>query len=228
MIEKSRQRSFFKEWKIVSKLKARINFKLLAAFLTMTAFSSCLIVKEQDNEVQIEPTITLSPKPEIPMSEDLVRSKTGDMIAFIPRNWFFVDVEDKASPEIIAVAVNPDYSLGAVFSSIRKNDRLDSTVNKEGLYGLARMSLTNRERKTAGAVKLSGKYRQVEMGICKFVTYKFTSPGGSMTSESAVFISELGQYYEFSLIPMNIKGEPLPPIEEAEKIFRSILTTIKY
>ena len=71
--------------------------------------NSCLIVKYPESK-EVHSTISLSPKPEIPMSDILVRSKQGDMIAFLPKDWFYVNVFEKASADVFAVAVNPEYT----------------------------------------------------------------------------------------------------------------------
>ncbi len=189
-------------------------------------FSGCIVVKNPDRN-DVAPNISLSPKPEIEMSDQIVRSKIGDMISFIPKDWFIIDLKSEASSEIIALAVNPEYSLAAVFSKIRKTKRLGQVVDKEGLLGLARISFSLRERKTGGSVKLIGKYQTIKMGPNEFVRYEFTSSGGALSSVAAVFVSDLNQYYEFALMPMDILSNPVPGKDEFRKIFQSILATIK-
>ena len=53
-----------------------------ALFISLFLINSCIVVKYQgggeDEEVRM---IELSPKPEIPMSDELVRSPEGDMVA---------------------------------------------------------------------------------------------------------------------------------------------------
>lgn len=195
--------------------------------LIFILISSCIVVKHKPVADEVI-MINLSPKPEIPMSDKLVRSKKGDIIAFLPQDWFFVNVEEKASADIFAVAVNPDYTLSAVFSTIRKNDITDSIVNKEGLLGLARTSLSYHENKTAGAVKQVGKYSLIQLGTMSFAKYNFSNSSGALVSQTAVFKSSINQYYEFAIIPMNITGKPLPSQVEIDKIFNSIIATIQY
>jgi hypothetical protein len=161
------------------------------------------------------------------MSDVHVRSKKGDMIAFLPKDWFFVDVEEKASSDIFAVAVNPDYTLSAVFSVIRKTDRIDSVVSKEGLLGLARIAFDRHERKTAGAVKQNGVYSTIQMGSFPLAEFNYFATGNSAKAQSAVFVSSINQYYEITLIPMNISGKKIPEKEDIDKYFQSILATIQ-
>ncbi|MCL5991150.1 MAG: hypothetical protein M1419_03495 [Bacteroidetes bacterium] len=203
------------------------NLKSITLLLILIIISGCIVVKHNTVEDDVM-MINLSPKPEIPMSDKLVRSKKGDIIAFLPQEWFFVNVEEKASADVFAVAVNPDYTLSAVFSTIRKNDITDSIVNKEGLLGLARTSLNYHENKTAGAVKQVGKYSMMQLGTMSFAKYNYSNSSGALVSQTAVFKSSINQYYEFALIPMNITGKPLPSQIEIDKIFNSIVATIQY
>lgn len=191
---------------------------ICAAFFT----NGCLIVRETGRDAEVE-NIELSPKPEIPMSEELVRSREGDMIAFLPQGWFFVDTENKAPSEIFAIAVNPDYTLSAVFTSFKKGEQ-----NAENALALARESLSRHERKTAGAVKQIGKFSTTKIGLKEFGLYETSTTGGALKTRTAVFISSLGNYYEFALVPLNVSGKAIPPESEFNKIFRSILATIQF
>jgi hypothetical protein len=200
---------------------------IILTFILILGTDGCLIIKHKQVE-EPQPVIQLSPKPEIPMSEEIVRSRKGDMIAFLPKDWFFVDVEEKASADIFAVAVNPDYTLSAVFSIIRKTDRIDEVVDKEGLLGLARTSFARHEKKTAGTVKQVGNYSSIQLGPLEFVMYEFSTSASSEATRAAVFKSSLNQYYQFALVPMNFNGKPQPDKAEIDVIFNSILATIQY
>lgn len=201
-------------------------YSYILIFLTIT-ISGCFFVKPPLPD-DVDPKITLSPKPEIAMSDELIRSYDGDMIAFVPEGWFLVDIEDKVSADIIAVAVNPDYSLSAVFSNMKNDKTIRKTIEKEGLFGLARLNIDRHVRKSAGGVKLYGKYQKLEMGQREFVKYEFTTTGGALTAKAACFISSMNKFYEVALIPMDISGTALPTKEERDQIFRSILASIKY
>jgi hypothetical protein len=172
--------------------------------------------------------IKMSPKPQLEMSDDLVRSKKGDMISNIPKGWFFVDVEEKSSSDVFSVAVNQDYTLAAVFSSLRKSDKIDLIIKKEGLLGLARISFDRRLNKSGGSLKQSGKYSTLELGTLNFGRYDFMNDDSFYAASSAVFISSLENFYEFSLIPLNFTKKAYPGKDEFEKIFQSILATIQY
>ncbi len=206
-------------------MKFKLYIILILTFLL--TISGCIVVKDQEYK-DVTPTVNLSPKPEIKMNNTPIRSKTGDMLSFIPNDWFLVDLKDEASADIMAVAVNSDYSLSIVFKNIRKNSQIDKIVDKEGLLGLARMSFARHQKKSGGTAKQVGKYTPIKMGNSKFVSYEFTVKGGALNSRVVVFKSSLGKYYEIAMIPMQIKGNPLPPQNERQKIFRSILATTKF
>ncbi len=206
-------------------LRKKFSYVLLASMVFIT--TSCIFVVQKEPE-SAAPKMSLSARPAIKMSDEIVRSNKGDMISGIPENWFFIDLEEQISPDIIAIAVNPDYTLSAVFSVIRNNQSVKPVVDKEGLMGLARMSLARHQKKTAGAVKQLGKYQPVELGSQSFVTYSFSSTGGAANAKAAVFISQLDELYEFALVPMNVTGVQMPSEEEIDKIFKSIMASIKY
>ncbi|MBM2816185.1 MAG: hypothetical protein HW421_2947 [Ignavibacteria bacterium] len=202
--------------------------KILFLLLPVIFLTGCFIVKRPESRETPPSASMVSPKPKISMSDELVRSRQGDMIAFLPKDWFFVDVENRSSSDVIAVAVNPDYTLSAVFSLIKSNENITDIVTKEGLLGLARISFARHERKTAGAVKLIGNYQTIQIGQKSFAIFEFSSNGGASTTKIAVYKSELNQYYEFALTPMNFTGKPQPTKEETNAIFNSILTSIDY
>lgn len=210
-------KSFLSDWQ-----------KYLAVMFLMITVSSCIVVIHEEKTYEIEPEITLSPKPVMQMSDNLIRSEKGDMIAFLPVGWFLVNVESKVSPDIIAVAVNPDYTLSAVFSNVRNNELIKETINKEGLFGLARISLERRESKTVSYVKQIGKFQNIIMGNQEFVKYEYSNTGGALLAKSAVYISSTGEFYEFSLVPINVKYNIQPSLKDLDDVFQSFLASINY
>jgi hypothetical protein len=68
----------------------------------------------------------------------------------------------------------------------------------------------------------------MKLGGLSFGRYQFTTQNKTLASQAAVFITESGQPCEFDLIPMNITGKPIPDKLEIDRIFSSILATIKY
>lgn len=198
-----------------------------ALFTLLTlALSGCLWVKAPEQKPLTEDQ-ALSPLPEVIMGEEPVRAPEGDMIALIPQGWLYLDTKDQVSSDVMVVAVNPEYSLSAVFSKLPSTTAAKESVEQEGLLGLARSSFNKHSRKTAGTAKLIGTYAVTEFGVRQFGTYEF-SGNGSMRTRCAVFTSTLGNAYEFALVPMSVAGRDVPPDAVQQQIFRSILATIQY
>jgi hypothetical protein len=207
---------------------SRVWVSMLVCLALVMCLEGCLFTA---TEKKAE-SIVVSVKPEIPMSEEYVRSRPGDMLAFLPQGWFLVDVEGKASSDVIAVAVNPDYTLTMVVQNIRKNDLIDQVVQKEGLLGLTRLAFEKRQRKTSNSVRLLNKFTPTTIGSRSFGMYEFTGSAQDTTSailhsRSAVFTSSLGNYYEVSLTPTTISGKSVPPDDECARVFRSIIASLQ-
>ncbi|MCX6139261.1 MAG: hypothetical protein NTX15_00240 [Candidatus Kapabacteria bacterium] len=203
----------------------------LSTFIVIVAFAlivpSCLFVKAPDQKTDVQ-NVALSPQPEIEMGDDLVRTRAGDLIALMPKGWVFLDAKGDASSDIVAIAVNADYSLSMVVSAIPAAESTREQIQTEGLLGLARVAYQKHVRKSAGTAKLVGTYRIAELGPRRFGVYDFSTNGGALRTRSAVCISSLSNHYEVSLVPLNVSGKDVPDDAEQEKIFRSILATVQY
>jgi hypothetical protein len=188
---------------------------------------SCLFVKAPEQKPRID-TVALSPQPEIEMSEELIRTRAGDMIAVLPKGWVLLDATSTPSVDVIAVAVNTEYTLSAVFSEIPQTEAVADAVKAEGIKGLARAAFARHQRKTGSAVKLYGDIATADLGARQFALYEFTPASGALRTRCAVFTSAIGKSYEFALVPMTVSGKELPVDAEQQRIFRSILTTVQY
>ncbi len=204
---------------------------LYAVCILAVCCSSCIIVKEKD-EIIVKNTEYIpsaaTPKPEIKMSNKIVRTATGDMMALLPEGWFFIEVDGNLSSEVFAVAVNPEYTMSAVFSQLRKSDEIQEIVDKEKQLGLARAVFSKHEARANGNMKLSDKYHLTEIGLQKFGSFSFIKAKDNTYGTSAVFISSIDEYYEFSLVTMSINNNIQPSKNEFDKVYRSILATLKY
>lgn len=206
-----------------------MKIKLIILSFLIIAFSlnSCIVVKyfSKEEKVAIK---KVAPKPEIPMSDIMVRSEEGDMIAFLPKGWFFIDLENQMPPDVFLVATNADYNISLVFSKIRKNKQLIDSYEKDKELGIAKYSYQRKTQKTSGRLQLSKKYELLEAGNLNFGIYESSYTGGAVSSKTAVFKSELENFYEFALVPMDILGKPLPSEKDLNSIFNSVIATIKF
>ncbi len=200
---------------------------LVAMTLLVVAVPSCLFVKapQQTEDVQ---HVALSPQPQIDMSDELVRTRAGDLIALLPRGWVFLDAKGEASADIVSIAVNPDYTMSMVISSIPHGESTREMTEDEGMLGLARVAYQKHVRKSAGAVKLIGTYRTAELGPRRFGLYDFSMTAGGLRTRAAVCTSTLGNHYEIALVPLTVSGKDVPDNATQEATFRSILATVQY
>ena len=207
----------------------KIFFLLITILLN---FTSCLIVKEADEIIKKEKEATIiyesAPQATVKMSDKTVRSIRGDMIASLPEGWFFIEQSGGISSEVFTVAVNPDYTMSAIFSHIKKTSELTDIVNKEGLIGLSRMSFNRHNTKSTGGINLVDSYKILNFANQQFGFYTFVNPQNNTYGSSVVFISSINEYYQFSLVTMNFTNNDLPTRIEFDRIFNSILATLKY
>jgi hypothetical protein len=203
------------------------HIRIIVIALVLITLDACVIVKKFETETR-EPLVKLSPKPILNMQEEYIRSTDGDMIAAIPEGWFFVDLDGKASAGTIAIATTKDYNLTAVFKKLPSSIELEQNYKTDKEYGIAKYSYTIKANKTGGNCQLTSKYGLIEAGNLKFGTYRYSNTGGALTARTAVFRTDIDNYYEFTLIPTDIKGMSFPTEVEQENIFKSIIATMKY
>jgi hypothetical protein len=204
-----------------------MKIKIILPIIFLSLLSSCLVVKYDQKDAEQEKS-ELSPRPKVELSEEYIRSSEGDLIAFLPNEWFFIDTKGKANPNIFGIAANPDYSLSLVFYSFGKTPTTMVFAKEGNLIKLARHSLDKQLNQSGGVAKLVGDIEHMQIGSKKFATYKTSTTGGALISTTAVFISEFGNCYRASLIPMDILGKPIPSRAESDDIFISVLTGINY
>ncbi|MCB0702617.1 MAG: hypothetical protein R2863_10380 [Candidatus Kapaibacterium sp.] len=203
------------------------HIRIIIVAMLLVTLHSCVIVKKFDTETR-EPVVKLSPKPILPMQDEYIRSFDGDMIASIPQGWFFVDLDSKTSEGTIAVATTSDYNITAVFKKIQNTSLLEQNYKQEKEIGIAKYSYTTKANNTNGNCQLTSRYGLIEAGNLKYGTYRYSNTGGALTARTAVFRTDINNYYEFTLIPTDIKGMSFPTELEQENIFKSIIATMKY
>ncbi len=199
------------------------------AFFLVFALSSCIVVKYESSEGDGEAVtvIELSPKPEIPISRNVMITNQGDLIAFIPEEWFFVEAAPDSASPIIAMAVNPDYSLGLVLTGLPRDNNTAEAFELEGIAGIGKLSFGLHQAKAGAGLKLAGRMKTTTIGGSKFCLYDMVLGGGRI-GKTAVLVTDSYNYYEITLITMDVKEKPIPSEAEIDKIFNSILTTVVY
>jgi len=189
--------------------------------------TSCLVVKYDKKEQEAPQKIELSPKPQITMSDQVIRSSFGDMIAFLPEDWFFVNLEDSRD-NVFSTGVNPDYSLSLVFDELTKTDDLKRVIKNKNYEELGKISFEDQKNRSKAKLVMINVFKEIQIGELNFMTYYTSTTSGALNSRSAVFITDFGNCYRVTLLPMDILGKPIPSNDQLDIIFESILTTVKY
>ncbi|MEN3026190.1 MAG: hypothetical protein ABDH31_00580 [Chlorobiota bacterium] len=167
----------------------------------------------------------LTPEPGIPLNPDPVRSAQGDVLLFLPKGWFPLELGDKAPGGVIAVGVNPEYTLAVTVARLYPRVPSD-TANQYDLLELAKHSFTRRQVKTAGGIRLIGDFAIVRVGQKAFATYRFAD--AERRVRVAIFVSLLGAAYEVALVPLSLRVIEPPPEEEQERLFEGILRALQF
>ncbi len=204
------------------------SFLFFSILFLISIMNSCIIVKKKVVEEEKIVNVDLIQKPEILMNEEVVRSAKGDMISMIPRGWFFVDLGADTPPDVFLVATNPEYSLTLVFSSIPQNTITSDIYKAQKSIGLANYLFDKKQMKSAGSLIKNKTITNFKSGNLEFAVYKYRTKQQPMNAMNAVFSSSADMIYEVSLIPMNLTGLTMPSEFEMEKIFTSVLSTIRY
>jgi hypothetical protein len=199
---------------------------LLMLFIVFMT-SSCIFVKVKEAQIE-EVHIDLIQKPQIEMNEDALRSGKGDMITLIPKNWFFIDLAEDTPRDVFAIAVNPQYTLSIVFSGYQTNDVLNEIYSQQKLIGIANSSFDKKQKRAGGSLIKQNKISTITSANLVYVVYNYRTKSQPLFSQNAVFKSSTGMIYEICMIPMNLSGYSVPAEADMEKIFLSVLATVRY
>lgn len=189
--------------------------------------TSCIIVKEKKAFDDFSSELTIMEKPQIPLSDQIVRSPVNDMIANIPIKWFFIDTEEKAPSNVFSIACNSEYSICAIFLQMAQTQHLMKLLSSEGLLGVAKFSLEQKLKKSLGNIELIDDFVPLKNGKQKFYVFAYRNKTDKTIGKSAVFVSSLNNFYEFSLLQFSFKTNEINKME-FEKIFQSILASIRF
>lgn len=213
----------FQGCKHIIRFRTYIYFLFLSVVLT-----NCIFVKKHTEEFDEYISVDLIQKPKIIMGDEILRSEKGDMISLLPKDWFFIDLGPDTPNDVFAIAVNPDYSLALVFSSIKPNPMIDEIYQEQKLIGLANFLFDKKQKKALGGLIKSHTISTFTSSHMEFVMYKYRTKSQPIFSYNAVFRSSINNVYEISMIPLNLSGITMPSDFEMETIFTSVLATVRY
>lgn len=191
--------------------------------MMLIGLSGCLFVWEEE---EFYPPMALSPKPEIEMSRNVVESKSGDMIAFIPKGWRVLEKDLYPSPDVFAIAVDSTMTLSAVFSKIEAPEK---SVKEEAdqIKELMRYAMQRHKQKSSGSIAQIGKGRTLTIGRRTFGMFEFAGLDGLHT-KAVVWKSNAGNHYECALVPLDLMGLRVPDDSVNSRVLRSITTMIMF
>ncbi len=191
--------------------------------VVVICLQGCIAVKQEAPPPPKPRAIQFADKPTIPMSDDIIASDAGDFVAHLPKGWFLVNHESKGLQNVFAVGTNPDYTLSIVLSSMKRDDEVERVYQRDGLIGLAKLSLYRRSKRTQSPLKMIGTPQEVIAGTKEYTTYSYTDDDSVTITRVAICRSTLGNIYEASLAEFTFSGKSLPPKVQIEQTFASIL-----
>jgi hypothetical protein len=209
-----------------------------ASTLVLTlVVSGCIVVMQkqdttkaaqnQQQQPQKAPLRQLATKPVIPMSDEVVRSETGDMVSLLPAEWSLINLETNLPTQVFSVAVNPSYTASLIYSIVRKEENFDQIYQKDGLIGITKIAAQKRENKMRN-IKRLGEFEEVQVGTKKFCIYRYTTDNGATLNRVAVFRSSFGNFYEYTLSDMTFTGRKIMSREDADNVYLSVMATIDF
>lgn len=199
--------------------------------------SGCIVVMQkqdtakaaqnQTQQAQKPPLRQLATKPVVLMSDEVVRSETGDMVSLLPSEWSLINLETNLPTQVFSVAVNPSYTSTLIYSVVRKEENFDQIFQKDGLIGITKIAAQKRENKMRN-IKRLGEFEEVLVGSKHFCIYRYTTDNGATLNRVAVFRSSFGNYYECTLADMTFTGRKIMSRDDAESVYLSVLATIDF
>jgi hypothetical protein len=156
--------------------------------------------------------------PGYPLSDEIVRTVDGALLARVPRGW--TSAGGEVPPGVAAVLVSDDRSALIVLRELSLDVVTGERVRREGLGLLARLSLAFRADSARPAPNVPvTEYRLGQTDVCAFELIV-----GSAW-KSVVVAGFGGRYYECEASAPASALEAARPVAGAQKAFLASLTT---
>ncbi|TAE20928.1 MAG: hypothetical protein EAZ92_17485 [Candidatus Kapaibacterium sp.] len=209
-------------------------------FLLSFVLTGCIVViqkqetskaaqtqQQQQQQPQKAPLRQFASKPVVAMSDEVVRSETGDMVSLLPAEWSLINLETNLPPQVFSVAVNAAYTASLVYSVVRKEENFDQVYQKDGLLGIAKIAEQKRQYRMR-SIKRLGEVEEVQVGTKRFCIYRYTTDNGATLNRVAFFRSSFGNFYELTLSDMTFTGRKIMSREDADDVYASVLATVDF
>jgi hypothetical protein len=165
--------------------------------------------------------------PTIALSSTMIHSPSGDMAARLPAGWVALDVAHLESPDLFAVACDPEYTVSMIFSAAPVDNAARLGFDREGMTGLADASFERHRKRTSGRARMVGEAEEFAIGRRRFGAYTFTTDSMRTLTRVAVFYTA-ANLYECAVTHLTFSETELPSLQKLREIHQIILSTVEW
>jgi hypothetical protein len=165
--------------------------------------------------------------PAVTVSETRVHSPTGDMSARLPQGWVTLDVDRLDSPELFAVACNPEYTVSLIFSAVAVDNTARRGFDRGGMAGLAEASFERHRKRSAGRATLQSEFEEFTIGRRRFGAYTYSTDSMQTLTRVAVFYTA-SNLYECAVTHLTFTDRDLPTLKTLREIHQLVLSTVEW
>lgn len=202
---------------------AALGRRVLAGSLCALGLAGCIGTQKG---TQSEADEFGSRFPPVTVSEARIHSPNGDMSARVPDGWVMLDVDRLESPELFAVACNPEYTVSLIFSALSVDNAARRGFDRGGMAGLAEASFERRKKRSAGRARMVSDYEEFTIGRLRFGAYTYTTDSVPSLTRVAVFYSAQN-LYECAVTHLTFTDRDLPPLKALREIQQVVLATVE-
>jgi hypothetical protein len=165
--------------------------------------------------------------PVLTVSDARIHSPTGDMSARLPQGWVSLDAEKLETPEIFAVACNPEYTVSLIFSASPVDNAARKGFDRGGMAGLAEASFERHRKRSAGRATLQAEFEEFTIGRRRFGAYTYSTDSMRTMTRVAVFYTA-SNLYECAVTHLTFTDRDLPSLKTMREIHQLVLATVEW
>jgi hypothetical protein len=213
-------------------LISNISLQLVVMLGIIIILPSCIIVKEKAPPPQTEQRIEMSKlraETTSLLSNDLIVTPDSEIVTYKPKDWFFINtnelIKNETSGEIIAVAVNKEYTMAFIVSKVQMPMAMTKLIEDNEMIDLARLHFQQKKDKTTEQLFIASDYDLLPNGQNEIPIYAFTSMGNTQKVRVALLKTTTKKLYEFALVPLDFTSATPLTDKESLQLFQTILAT---
>ncbi len=162
----------------------------------------------------------------IVLSSEQIHAPSGDMSARLPSTWVMLDPEKLESPQVFAMACNPEYTLSLIFSEVQLDNAAKTILGRDGLRGLCDASFQRRLKRSNGRAEILGDIEEFAIGKKRFGAFTYTTDSMRTLTRIAVF-STSTHVYECTITHLAFRERELPSPKLLQTVHQIILGSIE-